>query len=473
MNNESVTALLPELVMVLGAVALLLVGSFVPRRRQYLVRAGGAATCAAAFAVAALALTNPAQTVFTQTYAVDTALGTTRLVVLAATALTLLLAGDAIAGSARETEFVFLVLMSAVGVIVLAGANDLLVLTTGYLLASIPLYALAGFAKDSSGTEAALKQYLLGALSGVLLLVGVTLLLAAGGATDYVRLAAALPTASRAVVVVGVVAVLAGLAFELGAVPLHFWVPDVVQGASPAAAAFISTVPKVGAAVALYRLLAVPLGATTSSWALLVAILAAASMTLGNLAAFAQTDVRRLLGYSTISQVGYLLMAVAVAGRTDMAFSSLALYLGAYAVTNLGAFAVVCALPRARTLQDYRGLLREHRGLGLALVVCLLGLLGTPPTAVFVGKLTVFSAAGSGGLGWLVVVGAVNTVASLFYYLRWIIPVVRPGESAPAVVGTPRPWAHAAALLAAVVSVLLGVLAGPVLALTSGVTLAG
>ena len=471
--NESVTALLPELLVVLGAVAGLLVGAWLPRRRQYLVRAGGAVTCVVAFVLAAVAFTGPGQTVFSHTYAVDTALGVTRLVVLAATALTLLLAGDAISGLARETEFVFLTLMSAVGVMVLAGADDLLVLTAGYLLASIPLYALAGFSKDSAGTEASLKQYLLGALSGVLLLVGVTLLLGAGGATEYARLADTLPTASRVVVVVGVVAVLAGLAFELGAVPLHFWVPDVVQGASPSAAAFISTVPKVGAAVALFRLIAVPLGATTASWALLVAVVAAVSMTLGNLAAFAQTDVRRLLGYSTVSQVGYLLMAVAVAGRTDMAFGALALYLGAYAVTNLAAFAVVCALPRARTLDDYRGLLREHRWLGLALVVSLLGLLGTPPTAVFVGKLTVFSAAGAGGLGWLVVVGAVNTVASLFYYLRWIIPVVRPGDSAAAVVGTPRPWAHAAALLAAVASVVLGLLAGPALSLVAGTTLAG
>jgi len=254
----------------------------------------------------------------------DTGLGIARLVVLAATALTLLLAGDAIAGARRETEFVVLVLLTSLGVIVLAGANDLLLLVGGYLLTSIPLYALTAFGKTSGGTEAALKQYLLGAFSGVLLLVGVTVLFGAGGATDYPSLAASLPGASRVALVVGVVGVLAGLLFELGGVPMHFWVPDVVQAAPAPVAAFVSTVPKIGAALALYRLLDIPLAHTTPDWGLLVAVVAAASMTLGNLAAFGQDDVRRLLGYSTVSQVGYLLMAVVAAGRVDFALGSLA-----------------------------------------------------------------------------------------------------------------------------------------------------
>jgi len=463
-GNENITALLPELILILAAVGGLLAGSWLPRQRQGLIRLAGALACAVAAVFAALALSRPAQTVYEASYAVDTGLGVTRLVVLAATALTLLLAGDAIAGARRETEFVVLVLPTALGVIVLAGANDLLLLVGGYLLTSIPLYALTAFGKTSGGTEAALKQYLLGALSGVLLLVGVTVLFGAGGATDYPSLAASLPGASRVALVVGVVAVLAGLLFELGGVPLHFWVPDVVQAAPAPVAAFVSTVPKIGAALALYRLLDIPLAHTTPDWGLLVAVVAAASMTLGNLAAFAQDDVRRLLGYSTVSQVGYLLMAVAAAaGRVDFALGSLALYLAAYAVTNLGAFAVVCAFPHARTIADYRGLLRQHRWLALAMVVCLLGLVGPPPTAVFAGKVLVFTAAGQAGLGWLVVVAAINTVASLFYYLRWIAPALRRPEPTTSPVATAQPWASIAALAAAAVSVVLGPLAGLVL----------
>ncbi len=462
--NEAVSSLLPELVLLVAAVVGLLGGSFLPRHRQGVVRVGAVAAVLGAGVLTTIGLAQPAELVFSGSYAVDPGLGVLRLVVLAATALTLLLASDAIAGTRRETEVVVLVLLAALGTIVLAGANDLLVLAAGFLLTSLPLYALTGFTHTRRSTEAALKQYLLGALAGVLMLVGVVVLLGAGGGTDYRTLAVGLPSAERVTVILGVVALLAGLLFELGAVPLHFWVPDVTQAASTPVAAFTSTVPKLGAALALYRLLDVALAGTSQDWTLLVAVLAAASMTLGNLAALAQDDVRRLLGYSAISQVGYLLMAVAVAGRTDLALGSLLLYLGAYAVTNLGAFAVVAALPQARTLADFRGLARTQPLLAAALAVCLLGLVGTPPTAVFTGKLSVFTGAADGGLGWLVVVAAVNTVASLFYYLRWIAPAVRGGGAAPTVV----PWARAAALTAAVASLILGLLAGPALALVDG-----
>ncbi|GAB2908260.1 hypothetical protein GCM10027047_03190 [Rhodococcus aerolatus] len=465
---EVVSALLPELVLVLGAVAGLLAGSFLPRQRQYWVRIWGVAICAGAAVPSAVALTQPARYVYEGTYAIDPGLGVTRLVVLASLALTLLLAGDTIAGDRRETEVVVLLLLAALGTIVLGGASDLLVVVAAFLLLSVPLYALTGYRGTSAGTEAALKQYLLGALAGVLLLVGVALLLGAGGGTDYATLATTLPGAARVTVVVGVVAVLAALAFELGAVPLHFWVPDVVQAAPAPVAAFTSTVPKLGAAVALARLLAVPLRQSGVDWSLAVAVVGAASMLLGALAALGQDDVRRLLGYSTVSQVGFVLMAVAVAGRTGQALPSLALYLAAYAVTNLAVFAVVCALPRATTLAHYRGLVREHRWLALALAVGLLGLVGTPPTAVFAGKVAVFTAAADGGLGWLVVVAAVATVASLGYTLRWLVPVFRPGPSDAAVVGTPLPWARAAALLGAVVSVLLGLAGGVVLDVAGG-----
>ncbi|SDM28741.1 proton-translocating NADH-quinone oxidoreductase, chain N [Lentzea albidocapillata subsp. violacea] len=268
-----------------------------------------------------------------------------------------------------------LVLLAALGTVVMADAADLMLLAAGYLLASIPLYALASFAKDPAGTEASLKFYLLGALLGVTTLIGVTLLFGVGGATGYMdlRLAEAPPAA----VAVGTIALLAGLLFKIGAVLAHFWVPDVTEGARPVVAAFVTTVPKIGAVVATYRLVTMPLRDAGIDWSLLIAVIAAATMTLGNLAAFFQDNVGRLLAYSTISQVGYLLIAVAVAERADLALPSVLLYLAAYAITNLGAFAVVCALPAAVTLEDYRGLVRERPWLAVSLVVCLLGLIGT------------------------------------------------------------------------------------------------
>lgn len=189
-------------------------------------------------------------------------------------------------------------------------------------------------------------------------------------------------------------------------------------------------------------------------------------MTLGNLGAFFQQDVKRLLAYSTISQVGYLLMPVAVVDRSDLAQQAFLYYLAAYTVTNLGAFAVVCALPQAHTLDDYRGLAKDRPLLAASLVVCLLGLVGTPPTAVFLGKLQAFSAVFDGGYAWLAVLAAVNTVASLFYYLRWIVPAVSRGAS-PGLADGDR-TARVVAYAATVISVGLGLAGGPVLDALAG-----
>src|SRR5258708_2701762 len=254
------------------------------------------------------------------------------------------------------------------------------------------------------------------------MLAGITVLDGAGRPTSYPLLHAALARAPHGVVAAGLVAVLAGLLFKAGAVPAHFWVPDVTDGTSPPVAALLTTVPKIGALAALLRLLTTAIPAATVDWPLLIAVVAAATMTLGNLAAFFQTSVKRLLAYSTISQVGYLLMAVAVASRSTLAARSLLFSLAAYAATNRGAFAVVAELPHAAPLDSYRGLARRHPGLAAVLVVCLLGLVGTPPTAVFVGKLEIFTATIDGGYGWLAALAVANTVASLFYYLRWLAP---------------------------------------------------
>jgi len=452
---EDPGALLPEIAVGLAAVLGLLLGSWLPRHRQWLVRLLAAIGCAVGIAATGVAMTGADRTVFGGSYAVDTGLNLTRLVVLSGTLLVLALSSGAIAGHHRETEYCVLLLLGALGAMTLAGANDLLLVIAAYLLASVPLYALAGFGADPPGTEAALKYYLLGALFGVLLMLGVTTLYAAGGGTDYSTLAGTLPGAPRTLVDAGMVGVVGGLLFKAGGVPAQFWVPDVAEGAGTPAAAYVTTIPKIGALVALYRLVDGVLPGRT-----VLAVVAAATMTLGNLAAFGQTSPRRLLGYSTVSQVGYLLLAVAAAGRAPLAWPALGSYLAGYAVTNIGAFAVLAALPAA-TLDGHRGMLVRHRWLALALVVCLLGLVGTPPTAVFVGKLTVFTAALDAGYGVLVVLAAANTVASLFYYLRWIVRLGQPAADGP--VPAAARWPAVVAVAAAALSVLLGLAAQPVL----------
>ncbi len=454
--NEDPLALLPELVLLLGAVVVLLTGTFLPRHRQWVARLLSAAVLLAALVLGAVAAAGPARLVYDRTWAVDGPTTLARLVVPAAGLLVLLLSVDEWRDDPRESELCVLVLLSTLGSVVLAGGSDLLVLSVAYLLASVPLYALLGLDRTARGTEAALKTYLVGAFLGVTMLLGVTLLYGVGRGTSYAALAAGLPDAPAPVVAVGLVGVLAGLLFKAGAVPGHFWVPDASEGAGASVAALVTTLPKIGGLLATYRLLtAVPAGVV--DWPLLVAVLAALTMTLGNLAAFGQQHPRRLLGWSTVSQSGYLLMAVAVAGRVPRALPALGFYLAAYAVTNLGAFAVTAALPGHDRLEDYRGLAARRPLLAGSLLVTLLGLVGTPPTAVFLGKLDVFAAALDGGLAWLVVVAAVNTVASLYYYLRWAAPVFDRGGTSGRPAPRVAPWARGAAVTAALASVALGV----------------
>jgi NADH-quinone oxidoreductase subunit N len=461
--DEDPLALLPELVLLLGAAGVLLLGSFLPRRRQWIARVVTALLLVASAVAAAVALSGPDRLVFDDTFAVDGLTATARLVGALSGLLVLGILSEDVAGDRRESEQYVLLLLATLGTQVLAGSSDLIVLGVAYLLTSVPLYALAGAARDRRGTEAALKTYLLGAFLGVAMLLGITVLFGAAGGTSYALLAE-VDGRQQPVVAVGLVALLAGLAFKGGFVPGHFWVPDAAQATRVGAAALLTTIPKVGGLLAAYRVLdAVP--ADLVDWPLLIALLAALTMTLGNLAAFGQDSVRRLLGWSSVSQAGYLLMAVAVAGRSDLALPSLALYLAAYAVTNLGAFAVTAALPAADRLEHYRNLAASRPALSLSLLVLLLGLVGTPPTAVFVGKLTVFAAALDGGVGWLVVVAAVNTVASLFYYLRWVGPAFSRTGAEQAAPPQVRPIALTCAVAAATASVVLGVGSGAVLAL--------
>lgn len=482
--HDDPAAFAPELILLAGAVIALLTGSFVRQRQQWAAQLVAAVALAGSLATGA-AVGDSGQTLYAGSYAVDAATFAARLIVPAAALLVLGLAAWRVRGSARESEFALLVLLASLGTILLAGSTDLLLLAVAYLLASIPLYALAGWARDPAGAEGALKTYLFGVLLGIVMFLGIAVLFGLAGSTAYADLSRHLPGAPPAALALGAVAVFAGLLFKAGAVPVHFWVPDAVQGATTGAAAFLTTVPKIGALLALYRFVLV-LPDDAINWRLLLALLAAASMTLGNLAAFRQNDPARLLAYSTISQVGYLLMVVVVADPADGAASleALILYLAAYAAANLGAFAVVAARPWFTTLADYRGLARHSPALAGVLVVSLLALVGTPPTGVFTGKLTVFAATWDGGWAWLVVVAAVNTVASLYYYLRWIAPAfARPGPpAAPAAETTgsrSEPSAQrwdarcvvATAVTAGCLALLIGIAADSVLAIGStGIT---
>lgn len=450
-------ALLPEILMLTGAITALLAGSFLAKEKQWISRVIALGALAASATVAAYSLAGAATSAYSGSYEIDAGTGAGRLVVAISALLVIMLGTNELRGAERESETYTLILLASLGATVLSGAADLLVLIAGFLLASIPLYALIGIGRTKNGAEAALKTYLQGAFFGILLMLGVAVLYAVAGTTSYAGLRPGLEHATGAIMGVGLVGILAGLMFKAGAVPAHFWVPDAAEGAGTAAAAFATTVPKIGGLLAAYRLLEHMPG--TVAWPLLVALLAAVTMTLGNLAAFAQRNPRRLLGWSTVSQAGYLLMPLAVAGAVPLALPSVLVYLAGYAVSNLTAFAIIGAHPDRNELRGYEGLSTARPWHAVALVVALLSLVGTPPTGVFLGKLTVFTAAWDGGFWWLAALAALNTVASLFYYLRWLAPAFRTASPDSPGAGdfSPQPWPGHVAVAAAFLTLAVGI----------------
>lgn len=420
---------LPEIALVVAAVVTLLVAAFVPRRRQSLCAGLALAGVAAAAALSLAAAGGLPRLTFHGTWALDGATDAARLGILAFTAASIGMAPGWMAGDRRHGEFYAILLLSATGAILMAGAADTMELVVGILLSSVTGFTLAAYHRGwALSVEAGAKYFLIGALANGLLLTGVLLLFGLVGDTSYRAAALVLnprvAAGGRAAwgVLVAVSFVTAGLAYKLAAFPAHAWLPDVAEGAPVPAAAFLSVVPKLGALVALARLTAmVPEGSIP--WRPLVAVLAAATMTLGNLGALWQSDVRRLLGWSSVSQSGYALMAVAAVGGSPLAVPGLLFFVAGYGVANLTAFGAVAHLRGRTELASYRGLGRERPWTAAALAVSLLSLVGVPPLVGFFGKVVVFGAAIEAGYAWLAVLAVANTVASLFYYLRVITPI--------------------------------------------------
>jgi NADH-quinone oxidoreductase subunit N len=464
----------PELALVVGAATVLLTAVFVPRRLQWMTTpvAGVAVGIGAVWSLR-LAMTRP-RLGFMGDWALDRVTTGAELTILAVTGVTLALAHRWMGTDPRAGEHPAIVLFSATGAMVLAGAADTMEIVVGMLLVSVTGYTMAAYHRGSpAAVEAGMKYFLIGALTNAVLLIGVVLLFGLAGTTSLAGTAQVLSTGDPdpVVLLAVVVAIGVGLAFEIGATPAHAWVPDVAQGAPAPAAAFLTVAPKVGAVVALARVMHV-LPDAVVDWRVFVAVVAAATMTLGNLAALWQDDLRRLLGWSSVSQAGYALMAVVVLERSPMAAGALVYFLAGYAAANVAAFGVVVALRGRTRITDYHALATRRPVLTATLVVALLSLVGIPPLAGFVGKLTLFTATLEGGYGWLAVLAVVNTVVSLFYYLRVIGPTYFDDPAADEPAPLLGAWATTAAVTAGVAVVALGLGAGPVLApLMSGTLL--
>jgi NADH-quinone oxidoreductase subunit N len=320
-------------------------------------------------------------------------------------------------------EFFALALFSLLGIMVMISANHFLTLYLGLELLSLSLYSMVALQRDSSvATEAAMKYFVLGALASGLLLYGMSMVYGATGTLEITRVADAIGAgnANRAVLVFGLVFIVAGLAFKLGVVPFHMWIPDVYQGAPTAMTLFIGSAPKLAAFAFFMRMLAQGLQPLVGDWQGMLVILAVLSMAIGNVTAIAQTNIKRMLAYSTISHMGFVLLGILAGSKNG--YSSAMFYVVIYVLTTLGSFGIIMLLSRegfeSENLADFKGLNRRNPWYAFIMLLIMFSLASVPPMVGFYAKLSVLQAIIDEGYVWLAVVAVLFSLVGAFYYLR-------------------------------------------------------
>ncbi|MGB8338362.1 MAG: NADH-quinone oxidoreductase subunit NuoN [Burkholderiales bacterium] len=366
-------------------------------------------------------------------------------------------------------EFFALVLFALLGMMVMVSASHFLTLYLGLELLALSLYALVALQRDSAtASEAAMKYFILGALASGLLLYGMSMLYGATGSLDLAKISAVIQggTANKSLLVFGLVFVIAGLAFKLGAVPFHMWVPDVYHGAPTAITLFIGTAPKLAAFGFIMRLLVSGLQGLVADWQGMLMILALLSMAVGNITAIAQTNIKRMLAYSTISHMGFLLLGI-LAGNTN-GYSSAMFYVIAYVLMSLGAFGMIIMLSRAgyeaEDLDDFRGLNKRSPWFAAIMLFIMFSMAGIPFFIGFWAKLSVLQAAWQAGYFKLVVAAVMLSLVGAYYYLRVVklMYMDEPIETAPL---QPQEDMKLIMSLNGIAIVLLGVLPGPLMSM--------
>ena len=384
--------------------------------------------------------------------------------------VTLLLSLDTLPEhSHHQGEFYALVVFGAVGTCLMTGAVELLVVFIALEISSISTYVLAGYRKQTGrGPEAAIKYFLLGSFATAFLLYGIALTFGATGTTQIYEIAQAAPLAvNHSMLVIGMALMLVGVLFKTSAAPFHLWTPDVYEGSPSPVVALMSTAPKAAAFAVLLRVVYELFPTLHSVWSPLLWVVAALSMTVGNLAALRQQNVKRMLAYSSIAHAGYLLAALA--GLGDSGISGAAFYIAAYSAMNVGIFAVITVVSgydeTLPMIEDFRGLIYRSPVLGSVLIFFLFSLVGIPFTGGFFGKFYSFTAAVGGGAVWLAIIGLLNSGLAAAYYLRLaLVSAQRPDEGKAAVAAPTVGLAVSAALLFAVAATLiLGVVPNEVL----------
>ncbi len=360
----------------------------------------------------------------------------------------------------QRGEYFILIIFSVTGMMLMAQAADLIVVFLALELLSIPLYVLAAFTRKAESEESGVKYFLLGAFATGFVVYGTALVFGSTGTTSLTAIAAAASNGTFGLLLsIGAALLLVGFGFKVAAVPFHMWTPDVYQGAPTSVTAFMSSGAKIAGFVALLRVFATAFPSISSDMTNILWVMSALTMIVGNFVAISQTNIKRMLAYSSIAHAGYILMAFVPYGNKDVVSTSIAaglFYLLTYVITNFGAWAVVISLEKAEgkglEISDYAGLAKKYPALAAAMAIFMLSFIGFPPTLGMIGKFYLFRAALEGGFSGLAILGVVTSLVSAYYYLRVVVNMYfREGD--PEI--EREPWLTFTTGLTAVVTVVL------------------
>jgi NADH-quinone oxidoreductase subunit N len=456
--------LLPEVVLTGGLLVLLVADTVLPRERQSWL-AWLAVAILAATGAALLPFLGVSTTTAQRLMAVDGFGAFFKVLFVVAAGITILLSKPYLeVEQARPGEYYFLILCATLGMMVMAAGLDLVTLFIGLETMTVAFYVLTGFLKPNRrSNEAAIKYFILGAFSLGILLFGMSIVYGLTGTTRLREIAVTLADDPANVALrLAVVLIAAGLAFKIAAVPFHMWAPDVYEGAPTPITAFLSVGSKAAAFAMLLRVFLEGLPVANPDWRALFYTLSVLTMTVGNIAAITQSNVKRMLAYSSIAHAGYVLIGI-VAG-TSRGVTATLVYLMIYAFMQLGAFGVVAMLRRRDVvgdeLKDLSGLFVRHPVAAVAMLVFVLSLGGIPPTAGFMGKFWLFSAAIEAGYVWLAVIGVLNSAVSLYYYIRVVVFMWMTEEVAASPI-PPSPALEGALAIALAATILFGIFPAP------------
>ena len=419
-NYSDIAVILPELLLAVMGMVLLMWGAFRGNGDFHLITLSAAALL---FAAAAVALVAPTGMGFNNLFVNDAFARFCKVLIFSGAGVTALMAVTFTSDTFRRFEMPVLMIYAATGLSVMVSAQDLMTVYLGIELSSLAAYVLAAMRRDNlRASEAGLKYFVLGALSSGILLYGMSLVYGYTGGTSFTAVATGISGEPSFGLIIGLVFLLAGLAFKISAAPFHMWTPDVYQGAPTPVTAFLATASKMGAFALVIRVMLEPFADITDSWRQIIILLAIVSMVWGSLAAIWQTNIKRLMAYSSIGHMGFAL--VGVAAGTEAGVAGCLVYLATYVVMNLGAFALILSMKRSgepvENINDLAGLSRARLPMALALLVIFFSMAGIPPLAGFFGKFLVFTAAVEAGFWWLAVIGLLTSVLSAFYYIRII-----------------------------------------------------